>query len=53
VEFHGCFGSAIVANDVLFRTYGYMEHAAASKIIILAPNTDDQERGYCWRSSMD
>lgn len=52
VDFHGCWESNVLWNDTFARQVGYMEHAAASNIIVLFPSTNDTDFSYCWRSSV-
>lgn len=52
MDFHGCYETNVYWNDTFVRQVGYMEHAAASNIIMLFPSSNDTENYHCWRSSI-
>jgi hypothetical protein len=51
LQFHGANSTLIFWNDTMIRKLGLFEFAAANKIIILFPNTDDAYWIYGWRSA--
>lgn len=57
LDIHGCTETIVTYNDTFVRQLGYMEHAAASKIIMLFPQVNHSDTSYthyfphCWYSA--